>query len=374
MRPISISIFFPAYNEEANIKDSVLEVQEIVKTITDKYEIIIVDDGSKDQTGKIADELAEESEFIKVVHHEKNKGYGAALWSGIQKAKYQYVFFTDADLQFDLSELSILTHFVPTHQVVLGYRSLRRDSFLRLVNAKAWNLLNRLLFGLKVKDIDCAFKLMDRKLVASLPIKTRGAMMSAEMLIRLQRMGVVFKEIPVSHFPREEGLATGANPKVIIKAFKELWKLYQGKLGQVSRIELKRFAIIGVFNTITDIGIYFLLTRGLFFFADHLLMAKAASFLCGTVLSFFANRAWTFSKTSKLEFNELIVFYMTVSMGILVNLVATSILLDVFHLYDLVAVCGATVATFVWNFSASKLWVYNTKTPMIYRKKFGVSR
>lgn len=363
-KTLSLSIFFPAYNEEANIENSVREAEETVRKLTDTYEIIIINDGSKDKTSSIANRLAAENPHIKVVHHSPNKGYGAALWSGIQTAQYDYIFFTDADLQFDFSELAILTHFIPEYKVVLGYRAPRRDPFLRLLNAKLWNIANRFLFGLKVKDIDCAFKLMDRKLVAELPLMTRGAMMSAEMLIRLQRKEIVFKEIPVSHFPRLEGVATGANPRVILRAVKELVALYRGQLGKVSRQQLGRFAVVGVVNTLIDIGIYYLLTRGFSeIFGTHLLIAKAISFGFGTVSSFFANRYWTFQKKTPTRMAEVVRFYLTVGMGMLINLVTVSFLLDIARFHDLLAVACATVATFIWNFTASKLWVYSEAMP-----------
>ncbi len=365
---LSLSIFFPAYNEEANIENSVREAEVTLKKLGIPYEIIIVNDGSKDATAAIADRLTAENEHVKAVHHDPNQGYGAALWSGIQAAKYQYVFFTDADLQFDLSELSILMHFVPEYKIVLGYRAPRRDPFLRLLNANLWNFLNRFLFGLRVKDIDCAFKLMDRELVASLPLKTRGAMMSAEMLIRLQRQGIAFKEIPVSHFPRLEGEATGANPAVILRAFKEIFSLYKGKLGSVSRQQLTRFALIGIVNTLVDLCLYFYLTRSFAFSAEHLLMTKTLSFGIGTIVSFFANRYWTFNKYTAIQMREVVTFYLTVGAGFVLNLATLSLFLDAFHWHDVAAAIAATAITFIWNFLASKLWVYSETVPQIRTK------
>jgi glycosyltransferase involved in cell wall biosynthesis len=369
--PLSLSVFFPAYNEEANIENSVREAEIVLKKLQVPYEIIIVNDGSKDGTAAISDRLAQENEHVKVVHHDPNQGYGAALWSGIQAAQYQYVFFTDADLQFDLSELSILMHFVPEYKIVLGYRAPRRDPFLRILNAKLWNFLNRFLFGLRVKDIDCAFKLMNRELVAALPLKTRGAMMSAEMLIRLQRQHIPFKEIPVSHFPRLEGEATGANPAVILRAFKEIFSLYKGRLGNVSRQQLTRFALIGVVNTIVDLALYFFLTRSFPLSAAHLLVTKTLTFGIGTIVSFFANRYWTFNKHTAIQMREVVTFYLTVGVGFLFNLLSLSLFLDAFHWHDVVAAIGATIITFIWNFLASKLWVYSETVPLVRTKALG---
>jgi len=227
MKLIKISFLFPAYNEEHNIRKSVEFASRVLNEVASEYEIIVVNDGSKDKTREVIDQLAREDGRVRVVHHEKNKGYGDALWSGIQAAKYDWLFFTDADLQFDIGEIKKFIDETSRYRVVIGYRAPRKDSFMRLVNAKGWNWLVRLMFGLRVRDIDCAFKLFDRKILASLPLLTRGATMSAEILIRLMRNGIEWKELPVSHFPRTKGSATGAKPSVIIKAFKELFKLYK---------------------------------------------------------------------------------------------------------------------------------------------------
>lgn len=240
-KKISLSLFFPAYNEEENIAATVAEAQAIAEKVSDDYEIIIVNDGSKDKTGDIADALALKDARIKVVHHHPNQGYGAAVWSGVQVATKEHVFFTDADLQFDIQELSKLVEYVDTHDVIIGYRAKRRDPFMRLVNAKGWNILNRILFGLKVKDIDCAFKLFKRAVIKDIPVQSRGAMLSAELLIRLARQGIVFKEIPVTHLPRRMGSPTGAKPAVIIRAFKEMIKMYRGDLGKKNSYVLPKF-------------------------------------------------------------------------------------------------------------------------------------
>jgi len=226
MKNPEISLFFPAFNEEKNILTAVRKAGDVLKAITSRYEIIIVDDGSRDRTGQIADSLAADDPHVSVVHHQSNQGYGAALWSGIQAAKYDWVFFSDADLQFNLEEISKLLQYIQEYKVVIGYRSPRKDSFLRIMNGKGWNFLVRLFFGLKVRDVDCAFKLFDRRLLARLPLQTRGATMSAELMICLMRLGVKWKEVPVTHLPRLAGRPTGAKPSVIIRAFRELFQLY----------------------------------------------------------------------------------------------------------------------------------------------------
>lgn len=223
---ISLSIFFPAYNEEANIGATIKTALDVAEQLNIPYEIIVVNDGSKDKTAEIAASFSRQYPQVRVINHPVNQGYGAAVLSGIKAAKYSHVFFTDADLQFDLYELYKLLEFVPDYQAVLGYRAKRRDPWMRLANAKGWNILNRLLFGLQVKDIDCAFKLFKTDVVQNLPVKSRGAMLSAEILINLQRRGVAFKEVPVTHLPRVAGSPTGAKPAVILRAFKEMLFAY----------------------------------------------------------------------------------------------------------------------------------------------------
>ncbi len=359
-KSISLSVFFPAYNEEENITDTVAHAEAALQAITDTYEIIIVNDGSKDKTGVIADSLAQNNKNIKVVHLIPNQGYGAAVWSGITAAQHEYVFFTDADLQFKLDELKLLVEHVPQHDVVIGYRAKRMDPLMRLANAKGWNMLNRALFGLKVKDIDCAFKLFKKEVVKDLPIQSRGAMLSAEMLIRLQRNGVTFKEVPVTHLPRTKGSPTGAKLSVIFRAFKEMLSVYQGDLGNKHLISVFKFGIVGVVNTLIDWCLYFILTRYTVFFALHLAIAKGVSFMGGTVPSFIANRYWTFNQSSPVKIAEITKFYLTVIVALAINAFSLYVFVHIFNMYDLVGVILATVLSFIWNYMISKFWVFKS--------------
>src|SRR6185437_8966061 len=207
IKPISLSIFFPTYNEEKNIRESVertLRVAEESPYISE-FEILIINDGSSDRTKKVAEELMKEYREVRLITHDKNQGYGAALKTGIAAAQLDYIFFTDADLQFDIIELQNLLVHLDEYPVVIGYRAPRQDPYMRLLNARVWNLLNRVLFGLKVRDIDCAFKIFKRSEVQPLRLRSKGAMISAETLIRLKRRHVPIKEVPVSHLPRVAG-------------------------------------------------------------------------------------------------------------------------------------------------------------------------
>ncbi|MBI5003962.1 glycosyltransferase family 2 protein [Candidatus Kaiserbacteria bacterium] len=238
MRQISISIFFPTFNEERNIVSMVERAIDVARQCpyVKAYEIVIIDDGSTDATPALADLLAQRHTEVRTVHHPTNQGYGAALKTGFQEARMQYVFFTDADMQFDLLELEHLVIHVPEYCVVTGYRAPRRDSFMRLVNAKGWNILNRIFFGLRIRDIDCAFKLFERSVIKQIRITSDGAMVNAELLVRLMRRGIPIKEVPVSHLPRIYGSPTGAKPSVIFRAIRELLSLYMSELGSASLI------------------------------------------------------------------------------------------------------------------------------------------
>jgi len=363
-KPITLSIFFPTYNEEDNIRETVERTVKVAEgsPYVSQYEIIIVNDGSADNTRAVAESLAREYSAVRVVNHPVNLGYGAALKTGIAEAKLDYVFFTDADLQFDIVELQNLLVHVGEYPVVIGYRAPRKDPFMRLVNARVWNLLNRYLFDLRVRDIDCAFKLFKRELVQDLNLQSEGAMISAETLIRLHRQGVKVKEVPVSHLPRTAGSATGARPAVIARAFGEMVRLYRGELGLVTHKEALKFMTVGVINTLLDAVAYVILTRETNVFADHLVAAKFFSFLAGTISSLLLNRSWTFGVRTRLTYAEVARFYTMTSLSITLNVAIMNLLVS-FGMYDLVALAITTVFTFVANFTLSKMWVFKQKAP-----------
>lgn len=222
----SLSFFFPAYNEEANIERMVREAQKVLPEVAEDWEIIPVNDGSKDKTGEIADRLAQEDPHVKPVHHVKNRGYGGAVISGFQASKMDYVFFTDGDLQFDLREITLLIDQIDEGDLILGFRKNRRDPWMRKLNAFCWGTLVKLLLGFRVKDVDCAFKLVKRKVLDQITLTATGAMVSTELLARSHKAGFRFAEVGVTHLPRTAGTQTGANFKVILRAFRELFKLY----------------------------------------------------------------------------------------------------------------------------------------------------
>lgn len=358
---ISLTIFFPAYNEEDNIEraaEDAVRVAEDSPYISD-YEILIINDGSTDGTEACSRRLASRYPAVKLISHPRNRGYGAALKTGIYAATKDYIFFTDADRQFDMLELSNLLVHVPQYDAVVGYRAPRRDPLMRLINAWGWNRLNRLLFGLQVRDIDCAFKLLRRALAQNLHLRSQGAMVSAEMLIKLSRRGVRIKEVPVSHLPRVAGAATGAKPTVILRALREMVALYGGELGSVTHKQALKYASVGVVNTLLDLTAYLTLTRGTVLFSEHLVAAKFFSFLLGTVSSLMLNRTWTFGLRTRLTMSEVIRFYATVSAALVINVTAMYVFVSL-GMHDLLALGAATVLTFATSFTLSKFWVFRT--------------
>ncbi len=222
-----ISVVLPAWNEAENITTTVQAIISTLSQIAPNFEVIIVDDGSTDATGALADELAARDARVRVIHNRPNQGYGGALKTGFAAAQKELTFFMDADGQFDIADINNLI--IPLErgdaQVALGYRAHRADPAVRRLNAWAWKRLVSLLFGLHVRDIDCAFKLMPTDLVRRAAIEATGAMINTEFLAKFQRMGATLVQVPVHHYPRARGTATGANIRVILRAFRELFTL-----------------------------------------------------------------------------------------------------------------------------------------------------
>ena len=222
----AVSVFFPMYDEEENVEPTVRKAFEVLPELIDEFELIVVDDGSRDRTAEIADRLAREHPEVRVVHHETNRGYGAAVKSGIAAARHELVFFTDGDLQFDLQEIELLLERIDRYDAVVGYRKRRNDPFHRSVNTFLWNRLVALAFGLRMRDVDCAFKLFRSEALRALPpLSTGGAILSTELMVQLQRSGARFTEVGVNHYPRRRGEQSGASLRVIARAFKELFQL-----------------------------------------------------------------------------------------------------------------------------------------------------
>lgn len=226
-----LSVFFPVYNEEKNLKKTIQLAVETLKKNFDEWELIIVDDGSKDKSLEIAKSLAGTTPQIKNVHHQINRGYGAAFKSGAYSAQYDWIAFSDSDGQFDFSEISsfIKVQKETGADLVIGYYLARHVPFYRKVNTYLWEAVVRLLFGLKVKDIDCAFKLFNKRVLQSIPPleSERGAFISTEFLVKAKQKGFKIVEVGVHHYPRAAGQGTGADLDVIVKSFIDLFRLWQ---------------------------------------------------------------------------------------------------------------------------------------------------
>ncbi len=222
-----LSVFLPAHNEEGNIERVVKGFCAELPKIADAYEVIVVDDGSRDRTGVLADQMAAADSHVKVVHHQVNRGYGGAVISGIRAATMPYVLLSDGDGQFDPADVELLAAKVPEYDVVVGRRIHRADSFLRRLNGRAWTILIRMMFGLRITDMDCGFKLFRRDLLENMDLQAHGAMITTELMARLAGRHARICEVGVKHLPRTAGEQTGANMKVIARAFKELFELYR---------------------------------------------------------------------------------------------------------------------------------------------------
>jgi glycosyltransferase involved in cell wall biosynthesis len=224
-RPTSITVFFPCYNEQGNVRRVVERAIGVLEKLGADYEVLVVDDGSSDATGRIADEVAAGHSRVRVIHHPRNLGYGAALQSGFRAATKELVFYTDGDGQFDLAEMPPLLPLMQQYDIVCCYRMNRQDNLVRKFNGWAWTKLVQFAFSLNVRDVDCAFKLYKRVIFDDIKMESTGALISTEILARAARKGYTMTQRGVHHFPRTAGRQTGASPRVILRAFRELWKL-----------------------------------------------------------------------------------------------------------------------------------------------------
>jgi glycosyltransferase involved in cell wall biosynthesis len=222
----SLSVVLPCYDEADNVAAAVANATAAARTTSFEHEIIVVDDGSTDDTAAIATALAAADPHVRLIVHERNRGYGDALRSGIDAARMKWVLLTDADGQFDLRDLADFVPDAAAADVLWGRRILRQDTLLRRASAAAWNRLVRALFDLPVSDIDCGFKLIRRDLLQRIPLATGGAMISTELAVRCRAEGARFAEIGVRHHPRLAGRETGGNPRVVVRAFRELARMY----------------------------------------------------------------------------------------------------------------------------------------------------
>lgn len=222
---ITLSVFFPAYYDEHNIGKVTRSAVKILEELKLKdYEIIIIEDGSPDRTGEVADELAGEFPKVRVIHHTKNMGYGATLKDGFVNAKMDYVFYTDGDNQFDLEEMKKFVALIPFSDIVVGYRKHKQYSLYRKFTSLCYNYLLKIIFDIHYWDIDCAFKLFKTDLFRKIEIKSIDAFIDAEIMLKANLLDYTVTELGVQHLPRLDGVSTGARPSVILRTIREIFE------------------------------------------------------------------------------------------------------------------------------------------------------
>ncbi len=231
LEPFSLTIFFPCYNEEANVERVTRAAVAAGRKIAADLEVIIVNDGSRDRTGEIADRLSTEIPEVRAVHNNPNRGYGGALQRGFREATKNWIFYTDGDGQFDFEEMAAVKKLLEQFDIASCYRIDRKDSLVRKANAFAWSTLVNLLFGIGLRDIDCAFKFYPKPFIDAIELHSTGALIDTEMLAKARNLGLSIGQMGVHHYPRTAGQQTGAKLSVIFRAFGELFKLY----GQIKR-------------------------------------------------------------------------------------------------------------------------------------------
>lgn len=227
-----LSVVLPCFDEEPNVARAVAEALAGARGAADAVQVVVVDDGSADRTGAIAEQIARTDPRVTVVRHAENRGYGAAVRSGIAATTMPWVLLTDADLQFDVAEVGRMAGDTRDHEIVAGYRIARQDPVHRRLAAHAWNLLMRHTFGVAVRDVDCAFKLVNGPALRSLELRSDGAMISTELYALAQRAGWRIAEVGVHHRARLAGEPTGGDPRVILRAFRERRELVRALEGR----------------------------------------------------------------------------------------------------------------------------------------------
>ena len=222
----SLSIFLPAYNEEGNIATTIIDAKNAAQAVTSKYEIIVVDDGSRDRTAEVVHELQKFDHNIRLISHKTNRGYGAAVKTGLKACKMDWIFFTDSDGQFHYDELRKFVNVCDKADLIIGYRRKRMDPFHRIFVAqvllKVWNFL---LFGLTVRDVDCAYKLFRKEVRDSIQLETESAITVTEFIVKAKAIGFRIIQLPVHHYARKFGKQSGGNWRVIVKAARESFSL-----------------------------------------------------------------------------------------------------------------------------------------------------
>lgn len=217
-----ISFVIPAYNEAESISGTLHSCLETARSLSMDFEIIVVDDGSTDNTAEAVALVRDRNPEVVLLRHARNMGIARATRYGFATARFSHLFYTDADGQFDPSDITLLIPFCEHYDFVVGYRISRADPIHRKFNAWLYNLSLKWLFGIKLKDIDCAFKLIRTESLRSLKADSNSAFYFAELVKEANRAGMTFHEVPVNHYPRKHGVQSGAKPRVVIPAVLDL--------------------------------------------------------------------------------------------------------------------------------------------------------
>jgi len=223
----SISAFFPVYNDWGTISSMVLLVDSVLKRIASDYEIILVDDGSKNLTKRVLGELLSKVDKLRVVTHTENRGYGGALKTGINNSRYELIFYTDGDAQYNPEELELLISKLDDDvDVVNGYKISRSDPVYRKIIGKLYHYVTKLMFGFKIRDVDCDFRLMRRQIFENLILEYNSGVICVEMIAKLSKKGYKFEEVPVHHYYRMSGKSEFFNIKRIVRMGMHLLRLW----------------------------------------------------------------------------------------------------------------------------------------------------
>ena len=222
----TLSVVLPAYDEAENIEAVVSRSIAVLEPLIESFEIIVVNDGSSDGTAEIIDRLGQQDSRVRPVHHDTNGGYGQALRSGFEAAAGDLIMFMDADRQFDMSDITALLPFVDHYDIVAGYRIDRNDALYRKIYAKIFDIAVWILFGVHVRDVDCAFKIYRGDLIRAMPLSMPGALINTEMLAMAKRMRASLVEVGVHHYPRTAGKSSGGSPRVVFRAMGETIRLW----------------------------------------------------------------------------------------------------------------------------------------------------
>lgn len=225
-----LSLFLPAYNEEGNIAETIEKCDQVIRTVAEKYEILVVEDGSKDKTAEVVERLLKKFPSLRMIQHKPNRGYGGALKTGFHESKYDPLVFIDSDGQFDFSEVTKLIELKEKTKaaLVIGYRIKRSDPLKRLFLAQMLKFWNLLWFGFWLRDVDCAFKLISRRVINGIPrLKSDGGIVSAELMAKVKKCGFKYVQVGVHHYPRTKGKSTGDSLNVISKAVTESWAIWK---------------------------------------------------------------------------------------------------------------------------------------------------